>query len=207
MNLWVFLYSNFSPKCKELVEIISNNDIASPFTMLCIDDKNLRERVKNSKDFVIKYVPCILNVDSTTGIASQYEGDKAFELIYNMIQPKENKTPIENIDTPVPQVTIPKQDTHTNIEDLFLTEDDTEQEEEDDVEEETVEEVKQTPLKKKINLKDIEKMKRERENESRMKIPSFNETGVDLHTPPVPIKSKKTGPPIKVADVMTLAGN
>ena len=40
-----------------------------------------------------------------------------------------------------------------------------------------------------------------------MKIPSFNETGVDLHTPPVPIKSKKTGPPIKVADVMTLAGN
>lgn len=209
MDLWVFLYSNYSPKCKQLIETMSANNIEIPFTMLCIDDKNLRERVKKSKDFSIKYVPCILNVNSTTGVASQYEGEKAFELIHSMIEPKETKTSIEEvIASPAPvqapvYMAAPAQEMHTNIEDLFA--DDTEEEE---VEEEVEEEIKPaTPLKKKIDKKYIEDMKREREMENKIKIPSFNQTGVDLHSPPVPIESKKTGAPIKVSEVMARAGN
>ena len=89
MDLWVFLYSNFSPNCKELFNIISDNNIDIPFTMLCIDDKNLRDRIKKSKQFSINYVPCILKINQTTGVVSQYEGAKAFELVINMLEQEE----------------------------------------------------------------------------------------------------------------------
>jgi hypothetical protein len=198
MDLWVFLYSNFSPNCKELFNIISDNNIDIPFTMLCIDDKNLRDRIKKSKQFSINCVPCILKINQTTGVVSQYEGAKAFELVINMLEQEE--IPVMNKQSKIETKSTPKEITYTtNIEDIFGDQDEIEDEvTEDEIKEEAI----KSPLKKKISPKDLEDIKREREKED-LKLPSFNKAGINLGSgAPTPIESKKTGSPISVAEVM-----
>ena len=85
-TLWVIIYSQFSDSCKRLMTIIDQASLDVQFQVLCIDDTNLRKRIANDKKFNIKIVPCILRIEKDSGIASQYEGEKAYELIYTLIE-------------------------------------------------------------------------------------------------------------------------
>lgn len=218
MDLWVFVYSNFSQKCKDLVEIIQTNNIEIPFTMLCIDDKNLRDRIKSNKEYAIKYVPCILYVDKASGVISKYEGEKAFELIYSTIntEPEPEPQPIQQSPSH-PHRQVEKKSAKKNLEtvtmlnDLFEDEEEEEQEdeEEEQEEEEEEEEVRETPspIKKKLKaneiVSNITKERKELDSPPR----SFDKSGIELSTgPPPPIKSKKTGPPINVSEIMGNTG-
>ena len=84
-TLWVIIYSQYSDSCKRLMTLIDQASLDIQFQVLCIDDANLRKRIANDKKFRIKVVPCILRVEKDSGIASQYEGKKSFELIYSAI--------------------------------------------------------------------------------------------------------------------------
>lgn len=86
-TLWVIIYSKFSPSCRQLFGIIEQSGLNSRvnFQSLCIDDKKMRQRIRGDKRFNIRYVPCVVNVNQSTGVAAQYEGMQCFELINEII--------------------------------------------------------------------------------------------------------------------------
>ena len=53
--------------------------------MLNIDNKEIRKKLVKNNTFKITYVPCIIRIDPQ-GVASQYEANKAFDLIYKFIE-------------------------------------------------------------------------------------------------------------------------
>ena len=83
-TIWILLYSKFSPSCIQLFNLIDQRALNIEFTLLCVDDKNMRKRIVRNKQFNIKSVPCILSVHKISGIASQYDGQKVFELIESL---------------------------------------------------------------------------------------------------------------------------
>jgi hypothetical protein len=85
-TLWILIYSKFSPACNELFSFIEQFKIPTPFKLLEIDNKDIRKRVLSDKRFSIKSVPCIISLNSA-GVASQYEGVKAFEVV-NAMKPE-----------------------------------------------------------------------------------------------------------------------
>ena len=85
-SLWVILFSKFSQPCQKLLNIISETNLNSyiNFEILDIDNKEMRNKIKRSKTFKISLVPCIIRLEAN-GVASQYEGEKAFELVYKLV--------------------------------------------------------------------------------------------------------------------------
>jgi hypothetical protein len=120
LNFSVLLYSKYSSRCKNLFDIIKNNNVDLSLTTICIDNKKIRKRIKNDKMFQIKEVPTIITIYSNGG-AEKYEGNKAFELIESLIvKPPQPPTQIYSPLQPVavskhPQ---PKQEEEDNQEEL-----------------------------------------------------------------------------------------
>lgn len=110
-TLWILIYSKFSPACNDLFSLIKHFSIQTPFKLLEIDNKDIRKKILSDKQFSIKTVPCIISLTST-GVASQYEGPKAFELIHAMKpevleikqEIKPEFKPVENRRMPVVQL-------------------------------------------------------------------------------------------------------
>lgn len=101
----ICLYSKFSNSSKEFVE--SSGDL--PINFVCIDNKEVRNRVISDSKLKITFVPCILSVFSD-GRLEKFEGVDAFKWLENIksqtqtseqkeqsINPTENPTekPIE----------------------------------------------------------------------------------------------------------------
>jgi hypothetical protein len=85
-TLWILIYSKFSPSCNELFAFIEQTKVPTPFKLLEIDNKEIRKRILSDKKFSIKSVPCIISLNGA-GVASQYEGAKAFEVV-NAMKPE-----------------------------------------------------------------------------------------------------------------------
>ena len=90
-TIWIIIYSKYSRLCTRLFDMIETMNGEFPFTLLDIDNKEIRDRIKNDKTFEITYVPCIVSINSA-GIASQYEGTKAFDVVKYLL------TPISTVD-------------------------------------------------------------------------------------------------------------
>jgi len=108
LNFSVLLYSKYSSRCKNLFDIIKNNNVNLPLTSICIDNKKIRNRIKKDKMFEIREVPTIITLYSDGG-AEKYEGNKAFDLVESVtIKPPQpvTKPPIK-ISAPEPVVTKP----------------------------------------------------------------------------------------------------
>lgn len=84
-QLWVLIYSKFSPSCNDLFNFLQSSGVDLELNGICIDDKRTRERVLKDERFSFKQVPTILGINMNNGIVSQFEGEKAFQLIENMI--------------------------------------------------------------------------------------------------------------------------
>jgi hypothetical protein len=82
-TIWIIAFSKYSKTCDQLFRMIEELDVTTPFQLLDIDNKKLRKRIKSTSNFSIEYVPCVISVNSM-GIASQYEGQKAFEIVKRM---------------------------------------------------------------------------------------------------------------------------
>jgi hypothetical protein len=189
----------------------------------------MRDRIIKDKRFKIKFVPCILNVNQLSGVISQYEADKAFELVYTQLQmiedqemerqmqmqpPPEIEHKVESMvpSAPPPQSADQKPG-HTSISELM--DEDEDQDEVDDQDEyikkPAIPERQESgnSIKKRINVSEImSKSKKEStDTMSNMMRPSYSPSGVDITKgPPEPIKSVKAGSPISVAEIMAQAG-
>ena len=87
-QIYLFLYSNFSPYSKMLINIIKTSPLQTRninVNFICIDNNNVKKIISRSKNIKIKYVPCIFILNSNGNI-EQFEGKKAFEWTEQMIQ-------------------------------------------------------------------------------------------------------------------------
>lgn len=89
------LYSQYSSKCKTLVNLIEQCqiDIKSLINLsfVCIDNEKIRKQICSSKNVSIQSVPCILVVYQDGGV-EKYEGSNAFrwieEVVYKYLPPE-----------------------------------------------------------------------------------------------------------------------
>jgi len=108
-TLWILLYSKFSPACKSLLDFIKQTPLDVSFKLLEIDNKEIRSRVLNDQRFSIKNVPTIVSI-SSSGIANQYEGEKAYELVMAMaMQNQSQYMPMQSQSMPMQSQSMPMQ--------------------------------------------------------------------------------------------------
>lgn len=82
----VLLYSKYSPESNRLVDMINKSGVKIPeLAYVCIDNDNIRKRVKKDKKLQINLVPCIL-IYSLSGRVEKYEGASAFEWVDQIIK-------------------------------------------------------------------------------------------------------------------------
>jgi hypothetical protein len=85
----VLLYSKYSDCCKKLFQTIENFglDIKSVINIknLCIDNKIVRNRIKQNNQMEITKVPVILTI-LPDGVVEKYEGEQAFQWIEGIFQ-------------------------------------------------------------------------------------------------------------------------
>jgi hypothetical protein len=101
------LYSQYSSKCKTLVNLIEQCQIdIKPLinlSFVCIDNEKIRKQICSSKNVNIQSVPCILVVYQDGGV-EKYEGSNAFrwieEILYKYIPPS---PPTQTQPQPVPE--------------------------------------------------------------------------------------------------------
>jgi hypothetical protein len=74
----ILLYSKYSQFSINLIEIVNKYQV--PLLKLCVDNKNIRQKISSSKQIKINYVPCILSLYSD-GKVEQYEGENAFQWV------------------------------------------------------------------------------------------------------------------------------
>jgi hypothetical protein len=182
----------------------------------------------DNKDFNIKYVPTILQIDQMTGVVSQYEADKAFELISGIVQsfvakeeeqertieqpivhqPRsqvehtneeaENETIIPQKKADTTQYTTQLLDLDQDFQKVMESRSDTPA-----LPSNTMPDI--NPIKKRIRASDV-LAKADKDYPKQVVMPSYSSSGIDLTSgPPPPIKSVKSGAPINISEVMARA--
>lgn len=111
----IFLYSKYSNNSKNLIDIINNSNLSLTLNIkyICIDNKDIRNRILNSSKIKIKVVPTILNVFNN-GIVQLYEGQHAFQYINNAINSITPPPPVMPIGNEI-QTEIKKENTKQKI--------------------------------------------------------------------------------------------
>jgi hypothetical protein len=89
----IYIYSDFSPCCKQVQERVVELSQRLQFFILNIDNKRIRRMVLKCKRIRITRVPCLLIINPDINKVELYEGDnfvQAFDTLYNtfVVQPK-----------------------------------------------------------------------------------------------------------------------
>jgi hypothetical protein len=84
LSYTILIYSKYSDNSAKLTNLITSNNLQIPIQYLCIDNKDVRNRILSSSKIKIKLVPSILNVFNN-GVVQLYEGNYAFQFINNLI--------------------------------------------------------------------------------------------------------------------------
>jgi len=81
----ILLFSKYSSNSKRLLDLFKNIDFRLlNIQTICIDNPEIRKRIKNSNTIEIKTVPCILVLYSDGGV-EKFDGDIVFEFSQNII--------------------------------------------------------------------------------------------------------------------------
>jgi len=86
----VLIFSKYSPNCKRVFDMINASGIdldrviGSKLQPLCIDNAQVRQRIKNNNQIDVTSVPCILSVFPNGGV-EKYDGGHAFSWIENLL--------------------------------------------------------------------------------------------------------------------------
>jgi hypothetical protein len=94
---FVVLFSKYSNACKKFMDTINNAKLNLNFNYLCIDNKDIRNRVISSSEIDIKNVPCLLIINEQSGSIDKYEGQDSFIWINDIIQQKQKQLLEEQI--------------------------------------------------------------------------------------------------------------
>ena len=82
MQRQILFWSKYSSNCKNFITVMKQNDITTE--SVCIDNKEIRQRINNDSKIKINVVPTIV-ITYPSGLLEKYEGEKAFELLDAMI--------------------------------------------------------------------------------------------------------------------------
>lgn len=93
----LYIYSKYSSNCKKLSTLINQSGLDFNLQMLCIDNDQVRQRIKNNKQLDIKSVPCILRF-FPNGSVEKYEGSDAFNWVGTIVE--QFKPPPEQMPPP-----------------------------------------------------------------------------------------------------------
>ena len=87
----VLVFSKYSSGCKRLFDIVKNSGLdfdktfGNKLQLLCVDNEEIRKRIKGNKQLDITSVPCILCIYPNGGV-EKYDGNHAFLWIENLIE-------------------------------------------------------------------------------------------------------------------------
>jgi hypothetical protein len=81
----VLLYSKYSQSCDQLLSAMER--LGAKISMVCLDNKEVRERVMKDSRLKITVVPTLLSLYDS-GIVEKYEGPKVLELLLQSFQGK-----------------------------------------------------------------------------------------------------------------------
>jgi len=94
---FVVLFSKYSNACKKLMDTINNGNLNMNFNYLCIDNKDIRNKIVTSSEIDIKNVPCLLVINEQSGSIDKYEGQDSFIWINDIIQQRQKQLLEEQI--------------------------------------------------------------------------------------------------------------
>jgi hypothetical protein len=82
----VLLHSKYS---SQSLKLISQLQSYSPFilenlTLVCIDNKEIRQQILEDEKIKIKYLPCLIRMNEETSNYDIFEGDNAFQFFTNL---------------------------------------------------------------------------------------------------------------------------
>jgi hypothetical protein len=101
----VFIHSKYSESCRKLLDIIQQCKVDFNFIqLLCIDNEDVRRRIKQNEKIKVEVVPCILSIYQG-GNVEKFDGEYAFAWVQDIIQ---RLTPPEIIPIPIQPVLPPK---------------------------------------------------------------------------------------------------
>ena len=83
----VLLYSKFSHESNKLMKQLSTTpELLSSLTILCIDNKKIRDKIMNDEKIKVKGLPCFIRLNDDTGNYDIFEGSNAFDFFTNLQQ-------------------------------------------------------------------------------------------------------------------------
>ena len=78
----VLFYSKFSNACKTFINLLNKvPELKQNINMICIDNKDVRERIMKNNKLEVKQVPCILRIYQKNGYVELFEGEKSFQFL------------------------------------------------------------------------------------------------------------------------------
>ena len=104
----VLVFSKYSSHCKKLLTFINSNphslytDPLIKLNLLCIDNEDVRKKIKNNEKIQVDKVPSIFVV-KTDGVVLKFEGRKCVEFIvdvYNQLNPPPIQQQVHQKNTP-----------------------------------------------------------------------------------------------------------
>lgn len=84
-QFYIVLFSKYSQGCKKFADTITSSGIDINFNYICIDNKEIRDKITKSNDIEIKNVPCLL-IASDNGNLDKYEGQDCFIWLNDILQ-------------------------------------------------------------------------------------------------------------------------
>ena len=109
----ILLYSKYSANCKQLLDAMER--LGANISTICIDNKEIRNRIIGDKRLNVRVVPTLLALYDT-GVVEKYEGPKVMELLTLAFEKPQMKR-VES--QQVSPSSDPKRNGVTNIEDLI----------------------------------------------------------------------------------------
>jgi len=92
---FVILHSKYSNVCKKFMNDIKNAQLDFNFNTVCVDNKQIRDKILNSSDFDINSLPCLLILNDNQTNIDKYEGQDAFIWLNDIILQKKEMMLIE----------------------------------------------------------------------------------------------------------------
>ena len=88
----VLFYSKFSNACKTFINLLDKvPELKQNINMICIDNKDVIDRIMKNDKLEVKQVPCILRIYQTNGYVELFEGEKSFQFLnayLSQVQPQ-----------------------------------------------------------------------------------------------------------------------
>lgn len=83
----VLLFSKFSPSSKKLlIQLEKTPDILKALSIICIDNKKIRQQVLNDTKVKVSFLPCLIRLNDDTNNFDIYEGQNVFDFFSNIQQ-------------------------------------------------------------------------------------------------------------------------